>query len=142
MLGFVNGRSCAHKSKPRGLILCFMISGAKVLLFIFSLHLSATFCAFSLRFFAIKYFTPLSNQNKKHPTSFEIECKSSEIFLHIYLLLLLVNICQHYFLFINNCQHCILESSSPSGYKGAFFWSAFTPYPYYFPNNLRRFIHW
>ena len=30
MLGFVNGRSCAHKSKPRGLVLCFNISGAKV----------------------------------------------------------------------------------------------------------------
>ena len=56
MLGFVNGRSCAHKSKPRGLVLCFIISSAKVLLFIFALCLSATFCAFSLRFFAIKYF--------------------------------------------------------------------------------------
>lgn len=29
MLGFVNGRSCAHKSKPRGLILCFYDFGCK-----------------------------------------------------------------------------------------------------------------
>ena len=56
MLGFVNGRSCAHKSKPRGLVLCFIISSAKVLLFIFALCLSAAFCYFPLRFCAIKYF--------------------------------------------------------------------------------------
>ena len=29
VLGFVNGRSCAHKSKPRGLILCFYDFGCK-----------------------------------------------------------------------------------------------------------------
>ena len=61
MLGFVNGRSCAHKSKPRGLVLCFIISSAKV---------RKNFPKIEENFHKIK----------KHPTSFEIECKITVFF--------------------------------------------------------------
>ena len=43
MLGFVNGRSCAHKSKPRGLILCFIILSAKVVQFFYKKGWSLSF---------------------------------------------------------------------------------------------------
>ena len=66
MLGFVNGRSCAHKSKPRGLILCFYDFGCKGtnLFFIKRVVFTLSFEKFYYRAY-----------KKMHPT--KIECKSS-----------------------------------------------------------------
>jgi hypothetical protein len=61
MLGFVNGRSCAHKSKPRGLILCFYDFGCK-----------------GTENFLISAGILPESYKKMHPT--KIECKISKIF--------------------------------------------------------------